>query len=576
MDMNNDKWNSLTHNGPVFPPAYEAKGYHVFVAGVPTVLSPEAEEMAYAWAQKHATDYIKDKLFQKNFYRDFSALLPKNLKIAKFPEQWDFRNVIRDIEAKKELRSLETKEEKNKKKAEAAAVKAIYGWANLNGEAVPLGNYMIEPAGLFMGRGDHPARGSWKISVRPEDITINHSVSTPAPKAPEGHNWKAVVENKNALYIATWVQELTGEYKKVLFSADSIVKQSSDQKKFDKAIKLAKKLDYVNCEIDKLLDSKLVQTRKLATVSKLISQLAIRVGDEKGEDEAATFGASSLLISHIKIDAQKKTVELDFLGKDSVRYNNVVSFSDSMIRNLLWLSEGKKPSDQLFPGVNSSDVNEFFGNILEGVTAKVFRTAYGSKLLAEELAKQDVSKLTAGQKLKYFTDANLTVAKKLNHQTAISPAYKEGVAKMKEQLKELKLELKTHKDETKAQVEEAKTLRDAVLAKAASYTGDRKKDAVRRAKASYDKKVASIEAKTTRIQTRIDNFEAKLDIKQKTAGVALGTSKTNYSSPRIAFSFCKANNIDSKKIFTPTLQRKFAWAADTNSEYYKNYPNVDY
>ncbi len=574
MEKMNNKWNTLTHNGPIFPPDYVPQGYKVIVAGKTTTLSPEAEEMAYAWAQKHATEYIKDKVFQKNFWRDFSAVLPVELKKTKFPEDWDFKEIIRSIEHKKELKTLITKAEKEAEKKIKDEIKAKYGFAMLNGEAVPLGNYMIEPPGLFMGRGDHPLRGSWKCRTLPEDIVINHSSHVPAPLPPKGHKWKEVIENKNALYVATWIQELTGEYKKILFSGDSIVKQSSDQKKFDKAIKLAKNLDSVNTEIDKLLDSKIVQTRKLATVAKLIAHLAIRVGDEKGEDEADTVGASSLRVEHININEKENTVEFDFLGKDSVRYNNVVKFSPSMIQNLKWLSDGKKPTDQLFPGVASIDVNEFFGNIIEGITAKVFRTAYGSKLLAEELAKENVGHLTPAQKLQYFTDANLTVAKKLNHQTAVSPAHKESVSKMKEQLKEMKAELKEVKENNKAELEEAKTIRDELIAKAKTYSGDRQKETIRRAKASYEKKVEAIEKKITRIQNRIDGLESKLEIKQKTAGIALGTSKTNYSDPRIAYSYCKANGLEVKRIFTPTLQRKFNWAEGVHEDFYKKYPEV--
>ncbi len=576
MDMNKtEKWQTLNHNGPVFPPDYDYQKYSIKVAGELIVLSAEAEEMAYSWAQKHATEYIKDSIFIKNFWRDFKVVLPKELQKTSFPKDWDFTKIIRDIEYKKEVKKNRSKEVKIAEKEATAARKAEYGFATLNDKQVPLGNYMVEPPGLFMGRGKHPLRGSWKCRTFPEDITINHSASIEAPKPPEGHNWKDVIENKNALHIATWKQELTGEYKKILFGADSIVKQASDQNKFDKAIILAKKLDYINAEIDKKLDSKIIHIRKLATVAKLISQLAIRVGDEKGEDEADTVGASSLRIEHITVGDE--TVEFDFLGKDSIRYHNIVKFIPSMVRNMAWLVKDREASDALFPGVTSSDVNKFLGNIVDGVTAKVFRTAYGSKLLAEELASQDVSQLSPAQKLKYFTDANLTVAKKLNHQTAVSPAYKEQLKNMKIKVKEVKEELKEKKVVQKDELESAKNTRDARVTSAKNrYKGDRRKDSVRRAKETYGRKVTTWDARINRLKTRIENLEAKIEIKEKTKGIATGTSKTNYISPRIIYSFCKDNNLEIKNMFTPTLQKKFAWAEDTDRNYYKQYPNVDY
>ena len=53
-------------------------------------------------------------------------------------------------------------------------------------------------------------------------------------------------------------------------------------------------------------------------------QLALRVGNEKDEDEADTVGCCSLRIEHIKLFDKidgigENVVEFDFLGKDSIR-----------------------------------------------------------------------------------------------------------------------------------------------------------------------------------------------------------------------------------------------------------------
>lgn len=36
-----------------------------------------------------------------------------------------------------------------------------------------LGNFRVEPPGLFRGRGDHPRMGKLKARIYPRDITIN-------------------------------------------------------------------------------------------------------------------------------------------------------------------------------------------------------------------------------------------------------------------------------------------------------------------------------------------------------------------------------------------------------------------
>jgi chromosome segregation ATPase len=197
-------------------------------------------------------------------------------------------------------------------------------------------------------------------------------------------------------------------------------------------------------------------------------------------------------------------------------------------------------------------------------------------LLAEELAKEDVAGMTTAQKLKYFTDANLTVAKKLNHQTAVSPAYKEQLKRMKDKLKQYKQELKEKKSLQKEEIDAAKDMRDKRLEMAKTrYKGEKKKESIRRAKQAYEKKVDMWEKRINRLNARIQNTQAKIDIKEKTKGIAIGTSRQNYSSPRIVYSFCKNSGLDIKKIYTPTLQKKFEWAADTPEDYYLKYPNID-
>jgi DNA topoisomerase-1 len=55
----------------------------------------------------------------------------------------------------------------------------------------------------------------------------------------------------------------------------------------------------------------------------LIDKLALRVGNEKGEDEADTVGCCSLRVEHLKFEEDNK-ITLDFLGKDSIRFNSTV------------------------------------------------------------------------------------------------------------------------------------------------------------------------------------------------------------------------------------------------------------
>jgi len=584
-----DKWKTLKHNGPVFPKPYQYKGLTLVINGKQFVLNSEQEEMAWAWAAKLETPYVKDKTFQKNFWKDFQKTFSNGLanptlnnyleyseiKKAHFPEDFDFTRIRQIYFINSEEKKLVSKEIKNEEKKKREEVKAIYGFAELDGEKTPLGNYMVEPAGLFMGRGNHPLRGSWKRAIQPEDVVINHSLSLNPPSPPEGHKWKEVVENKNSLFTVGWYCPLSGKFKPILFSAISSVSHKSAEKKFAKAIELANNFDKVNEFIEKKLRARDKATRQVATVCELISKMSIRVGDEKGEDEADTVGATTLRVEHVKVDGT--ALVFDFLGKDSVRYYNRVENIDiNAIRNIEEFINGKNKGDQIFDAITSHDVNAFLGMVVDGLTAKQFRTATGSTLLAKELQRQVIdTTLPERKKLEYYTNANIEVAVKLNHQKAVSEAYDHSLQNMKDKLVLLKDELKKSKSEIKSEIDQLKSEKEKRIALAEEkYSGDRKKDAVRRAKETYTKKEEVLTKRGVKLEERIEELKSKISLKEKTRNCALGTSKLNYSDPRIGISWCKDNKVDLKRLYTPVLQARFEWAMDVDPEFYKKYPNV--
>ena len=65
------------------------------------------------------------------------------------------------------------KEEKQKLKEDNQKIADMYGTCIMDGHKQKVGNYRVEPPGLFRGRGDHPKQGKLKTRLQPEDITIN-------------------------------------------------------------------------------------------------------------------------------------------------------------------------------------------------------------------------------------------------------------------------------------------------------------------------------------------------------------------------------------------------------------------
>lgn len=97
-------------------------------------------------------------------------------------------------------------------------------------------------------------------------------------------------------------------------------------------------------------------TRQRATAMYLIDRLALRAGNEKGDDEADTVGCCSLRFEHISLEPPNKVI-FDFLGKDSIRYYNEVLVDEQVFKNLrLFKKEPKGEGDDLFDRLNVSEL----------------------------------------------------------------------------------------------------------------------------------------------------------------------------------------------------------------------------
>ncbi len=69
--------------------------------------------------------------------------------------------------------------------------------------------------------------------------------------------------------------------------------------------------------------------------------MALRVGNEKSEDEADTVGTCSLRVEHIKLEGDNK-ITFDFLGKDSMRYFNTVEIDPLAYKNIFEFVKNKQ------------------------------------------------------------------------------------------------------------------------------------------------------------------------------------------------------------------------------------------
>jgi DNA topoisomerase-1 len=493
----------LSHNGVMIPASYDSKGLHIVVKGTKIKLDSEQEEMAVAFAKKFGTEYIEDKVFVKNFLRDFSKKLGINEPLNF--EDIDFSEVTAHVEHERELKLNLNKEEKKRaaeaRKAIREANKEKYGFAIVDGERVEIGNYVAEPSSIFMGRGKHPMRGKWKEGPKAKDITLNLSPDTTVPAG----QWKNIIWEPKFMWIAKWDDKLNNKEKYIWLADTSSVKQQREKEKFDHAKDLQKSIELVREHISSNLTSTNLKRRKIATVCYLIDALSLRVGDEKDRDEADTVGATTLRPSHIKF-VENDLVTFDFLGKDSVRWYKQVKLPISVIENLKEFI--KESNSALFNGIRSDVVSQFLGEAVPYLTAKVFRTYHATKTVNEYLMQHKVKKSDPEYEKKHVaTLANLQAAIICNHKRKLPKTWSKSLERKKERLKKLK---NTKKKTNKTLQSIAKTKLD-----------------IERSKATRD--------------------------------YNLQTSLKSYIDPRLYRSWGNKINYDWKLYYSKTLQRKFSW-----------------
>ena len=540
------KWKTLQHNGILFPPAYEKQGIKIKINGDTVDLDINQEEMVYQWAKKKDTPYAQDKVFQKNFTADFAKTLDSKFKKISY-EDINFSSAFKVVDKEKDLKEMMTKEQKKaiavKRKELREKLKAKYGIAVMDGKEVEVGNYMAEPPGIFIGRGEHPLRGKWKPPVTSKDVTLNLGKEA---KAPEG-KWKKIIHDKDSMWLASWMDFLTQKRKYVWLADSSGLKQDRDKAKYEKAVKLANEIDKIKNRIVKDLKNKDPRISRIATACYLIYRTSMRVGDEKDPDEADTVGATTLRKEHIKITAN--TIEFDFLGKDSVRWQEslVVEGEDKQFQeNLKKLIEKIKPKDEIFGNITSRHVNVYYSSIVKGLTAKVFRTYLATSVVKKYLVEHDNMKgKTANEKLYHAKLANLEAAMMCNHKRTIPKTFEESLQKKRDSLKKREKEKAWEKTKLTLKKVEASTPK----------TDTQKKSKEKRIKTLNEQ----VKKQKIKHKERLEKLELQINLSEKTRDYNIGTSLRNYIDPRVFKAWTDEVGAEWEKLYTAALQKKFLW-----------------
>ncbi|KAI0021014.1 eukaryotic DNA topoisomerase I [Xylariomycetidae sp. FL0641] len=627
------KWTTLEHNGVLFPPEYEPlpKNVRLIYDGTPVDLHLDAEEVAgFFGAMLHSTHNVENPVFQKNFFHDFKDILKRTggakdrqgnkVDIKEF-SKLDFTKIFEYYQGKSEARKARSQAEKKAEKAEKDKIEGPFMYCMWDGRKEKVGNFRVEPPGLFRGRGEHPKTGKVKQRVLPEQITINIGKEAKVPPPPESHKWKAVQHDRKATWLAMWQENINGQYKYVMLSAGSAVKGQADWKKFEKARELKKHIDKIRKDYNRDLKAESMADRQRATAVYLIDKFALRAGNEKdAENEAETVGCCSLKYEHITL-REPNVVVFDFLGKDSIRFYQEFPVDRQVFKNLrVFKKAPKKEGDDVFDRLTTTQLNKHLSNYMPGLTAKVFRTYNASHTMSDLLKKkfsEDMKDAPLPEKIKIYNDCNREVAVLCNHKRTVGASHEAQMEKLGDRIKGLKyqkwrtkqmmlaldpklkkkkgaeyfaldtdldeawieehqkflveeqrtkIEKKFEKDNIKLQDEGQKLMPNKELKERLKAADDLEKKFKKENKSKKvepegkSPSVEKLQGAIKKLDERIRTLETQAQDRDENKEVALGTSKINYIDPRLTVVFAKKFNAPIEKFFSKTLREKFNWA----------------
>ncbi|KAM6170901.1 LOW QUALITY PROTEIN: DNA topoisomerase I, mitochondrial [Erethizon dorsatum] len=498
-------------------------------------------------------EYATKEVFQNNFFNDWrKEMTVEERCLIKHLDKCDFTEIHRHFIDKATAWRALPREEKQKLKEEAEKLEQEFGYCILDGHQEKIGNFKTAP-GLFCCRGDHLKMGMLKRRIRPEDVVINCSRWTQKiPEPPAGHQWKEVCSDNTVTWLAAWTENVQNSIKYIMLNPSSKLKVriwEKDWQKYEIARHLKGVVDEIRSQYRADWKSREMKKRQRGVALYFIDKLALRTGNEKEEGETAdTVGCCSLHVEHVRLhmhaSGHKHVVELDFLGKDSVRYYNRVPVAKPVFRNLQLFMKNKDPGDDLFDKLTTSSLNKHLQDSMDGLTAKVFHTYSASTILQEQLRVLTRAEDSIAAKILAYNQANWEVDILCNHQRATPKTFEKSM-----------WNLQTKIQAKKTQVAEAqRELRKAEVDH--RIKGDGTSQSI------LEKKQRLLQ----KLEGQLVHLSAQATDKEKNKEVALGTSKFNYLDPRISTAWCKRFEVPVEKIYNKTQRAKFAWALDMVGE----------
>ena len=538
------KWTTLIHNGPVFPKEYKPLPNNIKVkyngkkvdldnTDIDNKFNLTAEEssiLLLGLVKRFKVDSPSEmpEYAKKNFMKDWKKILGKD-HVIKDLNKVDLSMIEEYLEEKKQSKKNMTKEEKKQEIDDKNDVNKLYGYALYDGYKVATKSSIEPPIAFFSSaelkhynkdndKDSNYLSGKLKKRILPTDVIINGSSIPECFFKGKPCNWGEVKKDTFIEWFASWRDPVTGDFKyTVIQRSKSILVSSRDQDKFETARELKKKIEKIRKKymVDLHSNDKNLKLKALATY--FLDAFSIRPGGSKKEEqEEGGVGLAELSCGNV-ILKNKPFIKLDFTGKSGVSYKKNKEV-DPYVYDILHKICSKNDCEKLIFPISINDLNSnYLGSMIEGLTAKSFRTWKACTTFENELNKNKITISDQTHDKQFsFNIANIAVGEALNHKAEYE---EKDMIKLKNKTEEL--EQKLENATTEKQTEKAQL--------------------------ALDKHVHKVEQKQSKINT--------------------GTSKGNYIDPRITISWAKKTQTPIEKLYTPAIRSKFVWAMDTKSDW---------
>ena len=258
--------------------------------------------------------------------------------------------------------------------------------------------------------------------VSNKDI-LNYINKSKSKLPPPSYTNVVINPNKKAKYISTSYDGT----KRKQYQYSLYYEELRQKHKICDLLTLGNHLEKIRNDYNNYLKNKNMSKNKIiSTILAIIEICNFRIGGTRCLKEFKTYGLTTLIKKHIKIESNNKMV-IEFIGKKKqknrclIKNTDVINSINSILNNL------NNKNNKLFTYFNKNtkkdltgtDVNNFLKQYHPSITSKEFRTWSANKMFIGELLKFKTIPKNLNDRKKKLKDVDKKCAKKMIHTPAM-------------------------------------------------------------------------------------------------------------------------------------------------------------